>query len=103
VNKLVRHRPRSSAIILFKSGERIAVSISPSGIVVEKLRLRVARRPLLQWRRNDPKHLDRAIVFFMSGPASDLPGDSVLELITTRFLRECYSINDVVSLCRQIS
>jgi len=86
---LVRHRPRSSAVIRFNSGERLSVSISPSGITIEKLWLRFIRRPLHQWSRSEPKRLDRAIVFFMSGSASDLPGDSILELIVSRFLREC--------------
>ena len=79
VNKLLRHTPRSSAVIRFASGERIVITIAPSGIVIAKLWLRILHRPLVEWPRSDPKRLDRALVFFMSGPASDLPGDSVLD------------------------
>ena len=103
MNKLVRHKPRSSAVIRFASGERLLITIAPSGIVFEKLQLRLFRRRLLAWYRSEPKRLDKALVFFMSGPASDLPGDSVLELIVTRFLSECDSVADVTRLCAQIS
>jgi hypothetical protein len=103
VNKLLRHTPRSSAVIRFSSGERIVVTIAPSGIVIAKLWLRMLRRRLLEWPRANPKRLDRALVFFMSGPPSDLPGDTVLELIVSRFLRECRSVEDVRRLCAQIN
>jgi hypothetical protein len=39
----------------------------------------------------------------MSDPPSDLPGDTVLELIVSRFLRECRSVEDVRRLCAQIN
>jgi hypothetical protein len=103
VNKLLRHTPRSSSVIRFASGERLLITIAPSGIVVEKLWLRIFRRRLFAWSRSDPKRLDKAVVFFMSGPASDLPGDSVLELIVTRLLRECDSVADVTRLCAQLT
>jgi hypothetical protein len=103
VNKLLRHIPRSSAVIRFSNGERIAVTIAPSGIVIAKLWLGILRRRLVEWPRTDPKRLDRALVFFMSGPASDLPGDTVLELMTSRFLRECRSIRDVVRMCERVT
>ena len=103
VNKLLRHTPRSSAVIRFASGERIVITIAPSGIVIAKLWLRILRRRLVEWPRSDPKRLDRALVFFMSGPASNLPGDSVLELIVTRFMRECRSIRDIVRLCQGVT
>jgi len=43
--------------------------------------------------------LDRAILFVMSGPASDLPGDTVL--CVARFIRECHSLADVIRICEQ--
>jgi hypothetical protein len=86
VNKLLRHTPRSSAVIRFSNGERIVVTIAPSGILIAKLRLRILRRRLVDWPRSDPRRLDRALVFFMSGPPSDLTGDTVLELMARRIL-----------------
>jgi hypothetical protein len=103
MNTVLRHTPGSSAVIRFTNGERIGVSISGSGIRIEKHWLRVFHRRLFHWPRNDPKRLDRAIVFFMSGPNSDLPGATVLELIVSRFLRECHSVDDVKRLCERIA
>jgi hypothetical protein len=37
VNRLVRHTPGSSAVIRFANGERIAITIAPTGIVIAKL------------------------------------------------------------------
>lgn len=61
------------------------------------------RRPLIEWPRNNPKLLDRAIVFFLAGPSSDLPGDTILELMATRFMRECHTLADVIRLCEQVN
>jgi hypothetical protein len=99
---LLRHRPRVSATIQLDTGERVAISIGPSGIVISKLWLSRLRRLLIKWPRSNPKLLDRATVFFMCGPASDLPGDTVLELMVTRFMRECHSLADVIRLCEQV-
>jgi hypothetical protein len=103
VNKLLRHIPGSSAVIQFTNGERIIITIAPAGIIIAKLWLRMLRRRLVEWPRTDPKRLDRALIFFMSGPVSDLPGDTVLELMVSRFIRECRSIRDVVGLCERIA
>jgi hypothetical protein len=102
VNKLLQHAPKSLAVIRFSNGERIFIEIARSGIVVDKLWLGRFRRRLLQWPLSDPKRLDRAVIFFMSGPASDLPGDTVLELMASRFMRECRSVSDVKHLCARI-
>ena len=103
MNKLLRHIPGSSAVIQFTSGERIIITIAPTGIIIAKLWLCMLRRRLVEWPRTDPKRLDRALVFFMSGPVSDLPGDTVLELMISRFTSECRSIHDVVRLCERIA
>jgi hypothetical protein len=102
VNKLLRHIPGRSAVIRFANGERITITIAPSGIIIAKIFLRVLRRRLLHWPRTDAKRLDQALIFFLSGPASDLPGDTVLELMASRFMRECQSIRDVRRLCKTI-
>jgi hypothetical protein len=46
VNKLLRHTPKSCAVIEFTRGERIV--ISPSGIVIAKLWLGMLRRRLIE-------------------------------------------------------
>jgi hypothetical protein len=103
VNTLIDHEPGSRAVIRFANGERIAITIAPSGVTIVKLRLRVLRgRKLFEWLRTAPKALDRALRFFMAGPDSDLPGDTVLELMASRFLRECRGCDDVVRLCARI-
>jgi hypothetical protein len=83
--------------------QRIVVTIAPSGVVIAKLWVGLLRRRLVAWPRSDPKRLDRALVFFMSGPPSELPGDSVLELMVSRFMRDCRSIRDVVRLCERVT
>jgi hypothetical protein len=89
-------------VIRFASSERILITIAPSGIVIAKVWLGIFHRRLFAWPRADPKALDRALVFFMSGPDSDLPGDTVLELMASRFMRECHSIREVLRLCEMI-
>lgn len=103
MKKILRHTPRTSAVIQFDNGERLLIAIAPAGIVVNKIWLGIFRRRVIEWARSDPKRLDRAIVYFMSGPAPDLPGDSVLELMVTRFLRDCASVEEVRKLCAQIT
>jgi hypothetical protein len=103
VNTLIKHEPGSRAIIRFANGERIAITIAPSGVSISKVRLRVLRgRKLFERLRTAPKALDRTLRFFMAGPDSDLPGDTVLELMASRILRECRGTDDVVRLCARI-
>jgi hypothetical protein len=103
VNTLIKHEPGSHAVIRFANGEHIAITIAPVGVTIFKIRLRMLRgRKLCEWLRTAPKALDRALRFFMAGPDSDLPGDTVLELIVSRILRECRGSEDVVRLGARI-
>jgi hypothetical protein len=103
VNTVIAHEPGTRALIRFANGERIAIAISPSGVIISRVRLRIFRgRTLTHWPRSAPKALDRALRFFMAGPDSDLRGDTVLELMVTRFVHECQGIADVVRLCARI-
>src|SRR5262250_1220604 len=102
MNRLLRHTPGSFALIRFTNRERIAIFIAPSGNVIAQVWFGIFRRRLFSWPRSSPKVLDRAIVFFMSGPDSDLPGETILELMVSRFLRECNSIADLVAFCDKI-
>jgi hypothetical protein len=44
----------------------------------------LARHYLPAWPPESQAGLDKVVMFFMSGPASDLPGDTVLELMARR-------------------
>jgi len=100
VNRLTAHRPGAFAHIVFENGEHVLVSCTQKGIRISRLWLGVVPiRKVCDWPRSNPKLLDDALEFFLAGPASELRGGTILEIITSRLMKDCRSVADVKRLC----
>ena len=102
MNRLVSKKPGQLAQIQFDSGERIFISLSQEGIRISKLWFGfIPATKIFDRSRKDMAALDRALMTFMKWETG-ARGGSLLDVISSRVMKECRSIEDLKRLVRDV-